>query len=295
MKKAFIFLFVLFIMENLFSVETSRVSEYIFPMEEGTEIYAVDDGILISRGYDLNDGVFIEIEYPKLGIIVKYCCLSRFKYFFNGKIGKTVKIGETGFSGTIDEPALKLKISINDSFFLKNNGGNDFINEYDPTFDFCLRNKINQKFTLKHSIFEILNFNYAGYEIYKNDSDESEGSRWCIFKQNALSLVWDEKNGNILFMETDSSDFTTERCVNVGDSVVKVLSNYSFDSDVYEYDYSVCNYRLISDKKDNTYVLYSSNDEIKINAVNKENEELMSMHFCIKDGFISKIRISCVD
>ena len=98
-------LFVILLLMNFFYLYAQKIT---IPMIEKTSIYAIEDGIVLSYGYDLEEGCYIEINYPSLDLSVKYCNLSKFKYFTDKKIRKGVEIGKTGFTGAITEPLLNL-------------------------------------------------------------------------------------------------------------------------------------------------------------------------------------------
>lgn len=119
MKKYVLSLFLLFIYVYLFSSSNKNVNEYHFDLEEDNIVYAISDGYLMSYGYDIDKGNYVEIKYFNIGITVMYCHLKSFYYFNNNQIRKGDKIGKTGYTGNVMEPELMLIVSIDD-FFISN-------------------------------------------------------------------------------------------------------------------------------------------------------------------------------
>lgn len=82
MKKIFALLIIFFEVFNLFSEENQK---HFFKIPKETSIFAIDDGSLLSFGYDVYYGNYMEVDYYNLGIIVKYCNLGKMRYFFDKK------------------------------------------------------------------------------------------------------------------------------------------------------------------------------------------------------------------
>lgn len=114
MRKGVIVGFLLLLVTSLFS--NAPKNEYHFQMDEGKIIYALQNGQIISYGFDIDRGNYIEIDYPSLSMIVRYCHLESFNYFNNNVINKGDRIGKSGYSGKIDEPELSLIVTIKESF-----------------------------------------------------------------------------------------------------------------------------------------------------------------------------------
>jgi len=107
--------------------------------------------------------------------------------------------------------------------------------------------------------------------------------------------LWNYKNGAILIIGTETTDYHTKRGIKVGDSSDKVIELYSQDCKVYEYDYEKNEYKAIVKQKSPVMFMYISNSCISINATNMLEEEIMTISFLLKDGIVSKIIIKCVE
>lgn len=114
MKKNIIIGFLLLLFASSFS--NNFENEYHFEIEEGNIIYAIQNGKVISYGFDVDRGNYIEINYPDLSMLVIYCHLASFNYFNNNVVNKGDRIGKSGYSGRIDEPELSLIVTIDESF-----------------------------------------------------------------------------------------------------------------------------------------------------------------------------------
>lgn len=119
MKKFVFTIFLLLVIGKVFCLEEKKTNEYVISMEKGTPIYAIDDGDFITSGYDFNLGTYIEVNYKSLGLIVRYCNMSKVKFVQNGKIKKGDKLGESGLSGEIYKPGLTIIITVQEPFYLQ--------------------------------------------------------------------------------------------------------------------------------------------------------------------------------
>lgn len=90
--------------------------KYFISGNEGQEIYAIDDGIVIDRGYDSENGSFIVLNYQKLKMNITYCNLSSFTYFFENQVKLGDKIGKIGMSGYTNKIGCNVIISLHDDF-----------------------------------------------------------------------------------------------------------------------------------------------------------------------------------
>lgn len=117
MKKKFLILLILFSMMYLHSEEKECKNNYFIELPKGTSIYAIDDGKLLSYGYDVYLGNYMVIDYYQIGIVVQYCNLGKIKNYYEKHITKANKIAESGDSGFIEEPGVTLIISLKDFFY----------------------------------------------------------------------------------------------------------------------------------------------------------------------------------
>lgn len=112
---------ILFFMSLYFFSENNKFqNEYFISITEGSPLYSIEDGKLLSYGYDFNYGNYIEINYPTIGIIVKYCNLGQIKYFFDKTIKKGDLIAKSGISGNIEDPGVTIIITLTDLFLNEN-------------------------------------------------------------------------------------------------------------------------------------------------------------------------------
>ncbi|MCQ2584546.1 MAG: M23 family metallopeptidase [Treponema sp.] len=116
MKKSFLLVFIIFFLPNIFANETKNKNQYHYYLDEGTNIYAIKDGTILSYGYDVEQGNFLEIQYPCLSMTVRYCHLKKFFYFKNNQVFEGNLIGKSGYTGAINEPELMLLVNIDESF-----------------------------------------------------------------------------------------------------------------------------------------------------------------------------------
>jgi len=116
MKKSFILVLIIFFASYVFANESSNKNKYHYYFEEGTNIYAIKDGIVLLYGFDIEQGNFLEIQYPCLSMTIRYCHLKNFFYFKNNQVFEGNLIGRTGYTGAINEPELMLIVSIDDTF-----------------------------------------------------------------------------------------------------------------------------------------------------------------------------------
>ena len=117
-RKISILVFFILLLRASFSQVIEKEKCFIFQLDFGTEIFAIDDGRLLESGYNTVDGCFIKIDYYNIGLIVKYCNLSKYNYFFEGEIQKQQRIGVTGETGSVIKPCLTIKIALNERFFM---------------------------------------------------------------------------------------------------------------------------------------------------------------------------------
>ena len=173
-----------------------------------------------------------------------------------------------------------------------------FVYEDNPISEFCLIDENENKYCLYSDIREIDSFdssNYDNYNVYKDWSTEDEIWKWCDFQNNDLYVLWNYTNGAILTITTESPKYKTKSNIKVGDNLQNVLKYYELYSDVYEYNYDNNEYKLITDKEDNTFSVLKSNEGVVVNATNWEEEEIMSLIFYSDDNIINKISIDCLD
>lgn len=156
------------------------------------------------------------------------------------------------------------------------------------TLEFTLVDNRNQTYTLYHNIRNINNFSLDDYEIYKYWGIDSV---WCFKEEEGFSIMWNNINGAILILGTDDTGYSTKRGVRVGGSIEDVMTAYSKDSKVYEYDYEQKKYELTIDHVSPCFVIMKSNECISINYGNPIEEEMMTLSFLLEEGVINKIII----
>ncbi|MBQ0167304.1 MAG: peptidoglycan DD-metalloendopeptidase family protein [Treponema sp.] len=115
MKKRVLFILIAaFFLTNAFTENDIATNKYFFTMPEGTDVFAISDGELLSYGVSPEDGMYIEIDYSDIGMSVKYCNLKQFIYLFDNRLIKRGDlVGKTGWTGNISEPGITLYISVN--------------------------------------------------------------------------------------------------------------------------------------------------------------------------------------
>lgn len=195
MKKIFLYLIFFFIIQ--FSVFAySNKSKISIITDEGKKIYAIDDAKLISYGYDIDDGNYIEIDYQNLGIIVKYCNLSKFKYFHNKNIKFADELGETGFTGAIAEPMINLRFSIS-------------ISDFDEKL-ITINDGIVEEINLdsENHLFGIINYKNIGMKIqYCNLSEISLNKGESFHSGKVIGRNISITDDNVSVIEIDKDKF----------------------------------------------------------------------------------------
>lgn len=114
MHKRIICLFVLLNIVSLLSFASEKKLQKILSinMPEQTEILSLDEGKVLNIGYDVESGNFIEVEYDKLGMIIKYCNLNTMKVLKKQIVSKKQILGFSGITGAVAEPTMNVKASI---------------------------------------------------------------------------------------------------------------------------------------------------------------------------------------
>lgn len=116
MKRKLILFFIMFSVVKVWSEENIKTNQFYFAGKENQEIYAIDDGIVIDNGYDIEKGTYIEIDYKYLKMTVLYCNLSSFTYFDKNEVPKGSKIGRIGRSGYTLDFGSHIIISLHEDF-----------------------------------------------------------------------------------------------------------------------------------------------------------------------------------
>ncbi len=117
--KKYICLVLLFNACYIFAENNILKQSFYLNGNKGQEIYAIEDGKVISSGYDLDKGTYIEIDYPKIKLTIIYCNLSSFTYFSKNIVRKDDVIGKIGMSGNIWDYGCNLIITLYEDFLYK--------------------------------------------------------------------------------------------------------------------------------------------------------------------------------
>lgn len=114
MHKRIICLIVLLNIVSLLSFASEKKLQKILSinMPEQTEILSLDEGKVLNIGYDVESGNFIEVEYDKLGMIIKYCNLNTMKVLKKQIVSKKQILGFSGITGAVAKPTMNVKASI---------------------------------------------------------------------------------------------------------------------------------------------------------------------------------------
>jgi len=96
-----------------FSAENEIQQELVIDLPKFTEVHSLDEGSVLNIGYNPELGNFIEVEYPKLEMKVKYCNLQTMRVLRGQTISKQEVFCLSGETGSVNEPCMNIKISIN--------------------------------------------------------------------------------------------------------------------------------------------------------------------------------------
>lgn len=189
----------------------------------------------------------------------------------------------------LNQADLLTEANVNENSKFKSIVSDDFNDALLTEFSFV--DEACKRFNLYDDIKLNSDFNIENPDVFKEPKDPESLDRLVRKENNGLRVTWNDYDGTIVMMETESPLYTVYRGIRVGDAYSKVLDLYESDSNVYQYDPAENKYTKISEVPSAMFATYISDEGATINAVNVSREEIMTIIVHNTDGIVSKLEV----